>query len=99
MPLPIKKDVFNEIRHGTGNCRCERDDAGILPFLPSVPAPLSLLYRHIECCCDKDERKIYQLMKYETEKLIELGEVRCTKHFLDYYGVRYAGLFLPAFWN
>ncbi|MDY5021883.1 MAG: SNF2 helicase associated domain-containing protein [Blautia sp.] len=35
-----------------------------------------------EMCCGKDETLIYRLMKEGTEKLMELGEVRCTKRFL-----------------
>ena len=35
-----------------------------------------------EMRCGKDETLIYRLMKEGTEKLMELGEVRCTKRFL-----------------
>ena len=35
-----------------------------------------------EMCCGKDETLIYRLMKEGTEKLMELGDVRCTKRFL-----------------
>ena len=37
--------------------------------------------------CGGDESVIYQLMKQGTEKLMELGEVRCTKRFLGYHTV------------
>ena len=35
-----------------------------------------------EMRCGKDEASIYRLMKEGTEKLMELGEVRCTRRFL-----------------
>ena len=38
-------------------------------------------------CCDQDEETIYQLMKNGTEKLMELGEVQCTKRFLGRHTV------------
>ena len=40
-----------------------------------------------ELCCGEDETRIYQLMKNGTEKLMELGEVRCTRRFLGYHTV------------
>lgn len=41
-----------------------------------------------ELRCYKDEQTIYRLMKSGTEKLMELGEVRCTKRFLGKREVR-----------
>ena len=41
-----------------------------------------------EIHCGGDEEKIYELMKNGTEKLMELGEVRCTKRFLGYHAVK-----------
>lgn len=40
-----------------------------------------------ELCCGGDEERIYQLMKDGTEKLMELGEVHCTRRFLGYHSV------------
>lgn len=40
-----------------------------------------------ELCCGGDERRIYEVMAHGTEKLMELGEVRCTKRFLGYHVV------------
>ena len=34
--------------------------------------------------CGKDEERIYNLMKNGLDKMLELGEVRCTKSFLGY---------------
>lgn len=42
-----------------------------------------------ELRCGGDERLIYQLMRNGTEKLMELGEVRCTKRFLGYHAVNH----------
>ncbi|WP_243127858.1 SNF2 helicase associated domain-containing protein [Schaedlerella arabinosiphila] len=41
-----------------------------------------------ELHCGGDEELIYQVMESGTEKLMELGEVRCTKNFLKYRVVR-----------
>ncbi len=41
-----------------------------------------------ELHCGGDEELIYQVMESGTEKLMELGEVRCTKNFLKYHVVR-----------
>lgn len=38
-------------------------------------------------CCGGDEALIYRLMKNGLEKLMELGEVRCTRGFLGYRDV------------
>lgn len=38
--------------------------------------------------CGGDEELIYQLMKRGVDGLTELGEVRCTKRFLKYHGIR-----------
>lgn len=38
-------------------------------------------------CCGGDEDLIYRLMKNGLEKLMELGEVRCTRRFLGYRDV------------
>ncbi len=43
-----------------------------------------------ELRCGRDEARIYQLMKNGTEKLMELGEVRCTRRFLGYHTVNRA---------
>ncbi len=40
-----------------------------------------------ELCCGKNEEVIYRLMKQGTERLMEIGEVRCTKRFLGYHSV------------
>lgn len=40
-----------------------------------------------ELRCGKNEEAIYQLMKQGTERLMELGEVRCTKRFLQHHSV------------
>lgn len=41
-----------------------------------------------ELHCGGDEELIYQVMENGTAKLMELGEVRCTKNFLKYHVVR-----------
>ncbi len=40
-----------------------------------------------ELCCGRDEGQIYEVMAHGTEKLMELGEVRCTRRFLGYHVV------------
>jgi hypothetical protein len=57
---------------------------------------LSLLSRWFPCqdpetgdlSSDGDEDRMYQVMARGTEQLMELGEVRCTKRFRDFHGVR-----------
>ncbi len=41
-----------------------------------------------ELHCGGDEELIYRVMENGTEKLMEIGEVRCTKRFLGYHVVR-----------
>lgn len=41
-----------------------------------------------ELHCGNDEELIYEIMENGTEKLMELGEVRCTKSFLKYNTVK-----------
>ena len=41
-----------------------------------------------ELHCGGEEELIYQVMESGTEKLMELGEVRCTKRFLGYQAVK-----------
>ncbi len=41
-----------------------------------------------ELHCGSDESLIYQIMESGTEKLMELGEVQCTKRFLGFHAVR-----------
>lgn len=41
-----------------------------------------------ELHCGGDEELVYQVMESGTEKLMELGEVRCTKSFLNHHVVR-----------
>lgn len=41
-----------------------------------------------ELHCGGDENLVYQVMESGTEKLMELGEVRCTKRFLNYHAVK-----------
>lgn len=41
-----------------------------------------------EIHCGGDEELAYQIMEKGTQKLMELGEVRCTKRFLQYHAVR-----------
>lgn len=41
-----------------------------------------------ELHCGKNEDLVYQIMESGTEKLMEIGEVRCTKRFLGYHAVR-----------
>lgn len=41
-----------------------------------------------ELHCGGDEELIYRIMESGTEKLMEIGEVRCTKRFLGYHAVR-----------
>jgi len=41
-----------------------------------------------ELHCDGDEEQIYQVMEHGTERLMELGEVRCTKRFLNLHAIR-----------
>lgn len=42
-----------------------------------------------ELFCKGDETKVYELMKNGTEKLMELGEVHCTRRFLGYHTVNH----------
>ncbi|MDY3920360.1 MAG: SNF2 helicase associated domain-containing protein [Candidatus Limivivens sp.] len=42
-----------------------------------------------ELCCGKDESRIYQLIRNGTERLMELGEVRCTRGFLGWHAVNH----------
>lgn len=44
--------------------------------------------REGELHCGKNEDLVYRLMESGTEKLMEIGEVRCTKRFLGYHAVR-----------
>lgn len=41
-----------------------------------------------ELHCGGDEERVYQVMESGAEKLMELGEVRCTKRFLGYQSVK-----------
>ena len=41
-----------------------------------------------ELHCGGDEELIYDVMKNGTQRLMELGEVRCTKRFRDYHAIR-----------
>lgn len=41
-----------------------------------------------ELHCGKNEDLVYRIMESGTEKLMEIGEVRCTKRFLGYHAVR-----------
>lgn len=41
-----------------------------------------------ELHCGGEEELIYRVMESGTEKLMEIGEVRCTKRFLGYHAVR-----------
>lgn len=41
-----------------------------------------------ELHCGGEEELVYQVMENGTEKLMELGEVRCTKNFLKFHVVR-----------
>lgn len=43
-------------------------------------------YRRLQC--GKEEALIYQVMEQGTQRLMELGEVRCTKRFLQHHVVR-----------
>lgn len=45
-------------------------------------------WKRRELHCGGDEERIYQVMQNGTEKLMELGEVRCTKRFLGYQTVK-----------
>lgn len=43
---------------------------------------------HDELHCGGDEDRIYQIMESGADTLMELGEVRCTKQFLNYRSVK-----------
>lgn len=45
-----------------------------------------------ELHCGEDEALIYQVMKNGTSRLMELGEVRCTKRFLGHHVVKRFGV-------
>ncbi len=41
-----------------------------------------------ELDCGGDEELVYQVMEHSVEKLLELGEVRCTSRFQNYHSVK-----------
>ncbi|MDY3250899.1 MAG: SNF2 helicase associated domain-containing protein, partial [Candidatus Choladocola sp.] len=55
-----------------------------MQWLPMVDLKRDVL------CCGQDEEKIYSLMKNGTDRLMEMGEVQCTKRFLGYHAVKRA---------
>ncbi len=66
-----------------------RDDARerevifqVMQWLPEIDWDREQLH------CGGDEELIYQLMKRGVDGLTELGEVRCTRRFLQYHGIR-----------
>lgn len=41
-----------------------------------------------ELSCGGKEELVYEVMQHGTDRLLELGEVRCTKHFLGLHNIR-----------
>lgn len=84
-------DVFS--RQGRINLEPFRDTSKeqeilfhIIQWFPEVDERLGEFYS------GEDEGRIYQIMKNGTEKLMELGEVRCTRRFLGYRVIRRVGV-------
>ncbi len=80
-------DVISEREHG--NMAALRDTSReeellfhVMQWFPRIDWEMDVLH------CGGDEGLIYEVMENGTEKLMELGEVRCTKSFLKYHVVR-----------
>ncbi len=54
----------------------------VMQLLPEVD------WEKEELHCGGDENLVYQMMESGTERLMELGEVHCTKKFLGYHAVK-----------
>lgn len=76
----------------------KREQGGIEPFRDEAKEEEILFHvmqwfpridwEREELHCGGEEEMVYQVMESGTEKLMELGEVRCTKNFLKFHVVR-----------
>lgn len=77
------------VKQETGELEPFRDAAGEeeILFLTTQWFP-EIDWQKGELHCGGDEELVYRVMESGTEKLMELGEVRCTKRFLGYQTVK-----------